>query len=96
MVGSVVVTDLRHPRELEWFERRGFNTVTVRIEVDDAVRAQRGWVPDPEKDDHETETALDNKKDWGLIFDNSSDGTSSLKRWANNQFLVLAVNNIKM
>jgi len=66
--------------------------MTVRVECDDDARARRGWIPEPAKDNHATEVAMDSFKGYTLTFDNSVDGTQAVKRWVNSDFLVKAIN----
>jgi len=89
---AVMITDWRSPMELQWFTQRGFKLMTVRVECDDDARARRGWIPEPAKDNHATEVAMDSFKGYTLTFDNSVDGTQAVKRWVNSDFLVKAIN----
>lgn len=65
-VCDVVVTDIRMKHELDVFKREG--AITVRVEADEKVRSQRGKLAS--KDD-DTETQLDNIKDWDFVIKNN-------------------------
>jgi len=91
---SVVIGDVRHPLEIDWFrhkeEQGSVKVVTVRVTCTDSTRERRGWVLDLVKDSHITETALDEPPapdGWDFVFENDLDGAAPVKRWANEVFI---------
>eukprot|EP00005_Dracoamoeba_jomungandri_P009813 CAMPEP_0174273232 /NCGR_PEP_ID=MMETSP0439-20130205/53867_1 /TAXON_ID=0 /ORGANISM="Stereomyxa ramosa, Strain Chinc5" /LENGTH=308 /DNA_ID=CAMNT_0015364257 /DNA_START=20 /DNA_END=943 /DNA_ORIENTATION=+ len=57
---AVVIGDLRHPTELSWFRsKENVRVLTVRVACTDDTRIRRGWTREDKKDNHVTETALD-------------------------------------
>jgi len=94
--GAIVISDLRHPSELQYFIARGFNVLTVRINCSDKARARRGWVPNPAKDSHPTEVSMDTYDRWDLVFDNSVDGPREVAKWCNEKFVIASVGRLKM
>ena len=67
-----LVTDLRLRLEVEHLRER-FDVHVVRIRRSDDARAASGWRFDPAKDEHHTETELDDEALWNEVVDN--DGT---------------------
>lgn len=69
-----VITDLRLGLELDYLRPR-FALVVVRLVRADRARAASGWVFDPAKDLHHTETELDDPARWDETVVN--DGTEA-------------------
>ncbi len=67
-----IVTDLRLRLEIEFLQPR-FELVIVRLARSDAARAASGWVADPAKDLHHTETELDDPALWTTTVDNDGE-----------------------
>lgn len=63
--GSVIVPDIRLPKELEIFKSHG--AISMRIEAPRENRGTRGVLV---KEDDPTETTLDGVKDWDYIVEN--------------------------
>jgi len=66
--GNIIVTDVRVPHEYEVFKRAG--AITIRVEADRDVRAQRGELIG---ETDITEVGLDHIKDWDYVIENNSD-----------------------
>lgn len=64
--GNTIVTDLRVEHELNLFRKHG--AFAIRVEATEEARAKRGVLA--AKNDN-TETALDNIKDWDYIIHNN-------------------------
>ena len=64
--GNTIVTDIRVKHELELF--KSYGAFAVRVEATEEARAKRGTLVS--KNDN-TETALDNIKDWDYIIQNN-------------------------
>ncbi len=80
---NIIVTDIRVKHELDLFKKNG--AFTVRIEADEEQRAKRGKIT---ASDDDTETALDNIKDWDYILYNN--GTyEDLRKNINKLFDIL-------
>ncbi|XP_076465796.1 phosphomevalonate kinase-like [Babylonia areolata] len=59
-----VISDARRLTDLQYFREHYPQTVTVRLEAEEAVRIERGFVFTPGVDDAESECGLDGVKDW--------------------------------
>ncbi len=66
--GNIIVTDVRVPHEYEVFKSAG--AITIRVEADREVRAQRGELIG---ETDITEVGLDHIKDWDYVIENNSD-----------------------
>lgn len=66
-----VVTDVRFPRELEYFKFKYPNCVSVRVEADDAAKRERGWVYDEVIDTSVSECSLDGQH-FDVMLDNGT------------------------
>ena len=66
--GNIMVTDVRVPHEYEVFKNAG--AISIRIEADRQVRAQRG---DLIGEQDITEVGLDNITDWDYVISNNKD-----------------------
>ena len=64
--GDTIITDIRVKHELDLF--RSYGAFAVRVEADENIRAQRG-ILSAENDN--TETQLDNVKDWDFVIYNN-------------------------
>ena len=64
--GNVIVTDVRVKHELDLFKKNG--AFTVRVEASEEQRAKRGLIT---SSNDNTETDLDNIKDWDYIIYNN-------------------------
>lgn len=64
--GNTIVTDIRVKHELELFKKYG--AFAVRVEATEEARAKRGTLVS--KNDN-TETALDDVKDWDYVIQNN-------------------------
>lgn len=64
--GNIVVTDVRMAHELDVFKKNG--AISVRVEADEDVRSKRGILTSSLD---ETETQLDNVKDWDFVINNN-------------------------
>ena len=64
--GDTIITDIRVKHELDLF--RSYGAFTVRVEADENIRAQRGILSSKNDD---TETQLDNIKDWDFVINNN-------------------------
>lgn len=58
-----LISDLRLRVEVDWLVEH-FDLVSVRVVRSDPKRAQHGWVFDADRDDHYTETELDDYDGW--------------------------------
>ena len=68
----LLVSDIRRLKDLEWFQKNSpINPILLRIDADNESRLQRGWDPNPEKDQLPTEVELDEYQAWTSRFDNS-------------------------
>lgn len=76
----VLITDARFKFDIEFFSRH-HDVITVRINASDATRLKRGWVPSETKDRDDTETALDNYKQFDLVLDSSDSDDAMLNSW---------------
>lgn len=65
---KIIVPDLRVIHELEYFKSKG--AILIRVEASEEARSQRGKIVNGSDD---TETALDNYKNWDFIIENNSD-----------------------
>lgn len=65
-----VISDLRLRHERAFLEA-AFDTVVVRVQRSDANRALSGWVYSADKDEHVTETDLDDPSLWDHVVDNN-------------------------
>lgn len=64
--GNVIVTDVRVKHELDLFKKNG--AFTIRVEASEEQRAKRGFIT---SSNDNTETDLDNIKDWNYIIYNN-------------------------
>lgn len=64
--GDTIITDIRVKHELDLF--RSFGAFAVRVEADENIRAKRGMLS---AENDNTETQLDNIKDWDFIIYNN-------------------------
>eukprot|EP01062_Namystynia_karyoxenos_P054705 TRINITY_DN45142_c0_g1_i1.p1 TRINITY_DN45142_c0_g1~~TRINITY_DN45142_c0_g1_i1.p1 ORF type:complete len:749 (+),score=153.94 TRINITY_DN45142_c0_g1_i1:83-2248(+) len=94
----VIVTDVRHPGEIRWFQTHMARVVTVRVDASETTRVGRGVVLDPAKDEHVTETALDDYGAWDLRYDNEPvpDEQARLRAWLNEQLMTLLVRKARL
>ncbi|MDD3238306.1 MAG: hypothetical protein PHV37_09460 [Candidatus Gastranaerophilales bacterium] len=65
--GNIIVPDVRMPREYEFFKKHG--AFKIRVESSYEARSKRGKIV---KGNDNTETALDNIKDWDYIITNDA------------------------
>ena len=63
--GNTIVTDIRVKHELDLF--RSFGAYAIRVEASENVRSKRGLLS---SQNDNTETALDNIKDWDYVINN--------------------------
>ena len=63
--GNTIVTDIRVKHELDLF--RSYNAFAIRVEASEEARSKRGVLSS--KNDN-TETALDDIKDWDYVINN--------------------------
>ncbi|XP_070208662.1 phosphomevalonate kinase-like isoform X2 [Littorina saxatilis] len=67
-----VISDARRLTDLDYFRKHYRQTIAVRIQADDTVRAERGFVFTPGVDDAESECGLDTVKDWDFCLNNNN------------------------
>ncbi|HIS88627.1 TPA: AAA family ATPase [Candidatus Avigastranaerophilus faecigallinarum] len=72
--GNIIVTDVRVRHELDLFKKQG--AYSVRVEASEETRSKRGTLSS--KNDN-TETALDNIKDWDYVIYNNGTYEELLK-----------------
>lgn len=65
-----LITDLRLQLEIEFLRPR-FALTIVRLVRSDAARAQSGWRFEAARDEHHTETELDDPALWNVVVDNN-------------------------
>lgn len=75
----ILITDARVPFDVAFFEQNA-DCITLRIHADDETRKLRGWDGPNDKDNHDTETGLDNHK-FDLFVDTSNNDAEKLKRF---------------
>ncbi len=64
--GNTIVTDIRVKHELDLF--RSHEAFAIRVEASEEIRSKRGILS---SENDNTETALDNIKDWDFIINNN-------------------------
>ncbi|XP_071450366.1 phosphomevalonate kinase [Hetaerina americana] len=70
-----IVSDARRKTDLRWFEENYSGRVkTVRVEADEEVRKERGWVFTPGVDDVDSECGLDSISSWDWVIINNGRG----------------------
>lgn len=79
MDATIYVVPTRFLFEIELYQSLGIPLINIRINVDDRVRAGRGWKYDGAIDNDPSETDLDNYGGWDYVFDNSKDGNSAIR-----------------
>ena len=77
-----IIADIRRKTDLDYFDR--FNNIKLRLQADDQVRSNRGWIFTKGIDDAETEIDLDDYVDWTFVVCNNGD----------NKILHKDINNI--
>ncbi|MBQ9246624.1 hypothetical protein IJ182_10200 [bacterium] len=83
--GNTIVTDIRVEHELNLFKKHG--AFAIRVEATEEARSQRGTLAS--KNDN-TETALDNIKDWDYVIQNNGTYEELLQ---NTENLISAIIN---
>ena len=82
-IDIVFISDFRRKFELNYYQNRFTNVISIRINVDNNIRQKRGWIYDKIKDERYTECELDTKTDWDLIFINNG-SINDIYSWINN------------
>jgi len=81
----LLVSDIRRLKDLEWFQKNSPTApILLRIDADDVARLERGWDPNPAKDQLLTEVELDDYQAWTSLFDNScitEDSGKKVEEW---------------
>ena len=72
----LIISDARRPTDVEFFEEGAlagrWRLLTVRIEVSEDARGQRGWVYTAGVDDAVSERGLDGRS-WDVVLDNGDE-----------------------
>lgn len=83
----ILIGDFRRTFEQEFYERYfggKDQIITIRVNATEETRKGRGWICSDSKDSNVTECELDNKADWGFVFEN--DGTErDAIQWIDDQ-----------
>lgn len=74
-----ICADVRHQEDLQWYLDFYANQVKrIRITASEAVRKSRGWNFTPAVDEGPSECDLDERTDWDLVINNSSEDSTEL------------------
>lgn len=75
----VIVSDIRRKTDIKFFQEENYNIRTIRIEVSDETRTERGWKFQTGVDDVQSECDLDNYDGWDIQIAN--DGSDDIQQF---------------
>ncbi|XP_067631625.1 phosphomevalonate kinase [Eurosta solidaginis] len=68
----IIVSDIRRKTDIKYFrETYGSIVFTIRIDVEDRIRVERGWIFKSGVDDVASECDLDDFKQWDIVLQNN-------------------------
>lgn len=74
---TVIVSDIRRKTDIKWFrETFGSKIKLIRIECEDRVREDRGWIFQKGVDDIQSECDLDDWNEWDLVIQNNDSSST--------------------
>lgn len=72
------MSDIRRKTDIQFFKNENYDIITVRIEANDSIRQQRGWIFQKGVDDVQSECDLDDFDNWDFQIKNN--GGDSLQQ----------------
>ncbi|XP_075979675.1 phosphomevalonate kinase [Anticarsia gemmatalis] len=79
-----IVSDVRRKTDIQWFkETYGSKVRTIRINADEEIRKNRGYVFTPGVDDAPSECDLDDYTEWDLVLNNNNENLERVQQFVN-------------
>jgi phosphomevalonate kinase len=79
---KVFILHVRHKFEISFFEKYNFRIIKIRIEADNKVKMERGWIYNINIDKDITEIDLDDYDNWDYIFNNNDNNNKEINKFA--------------
>lgn len=74
----VIISDIRRKTDIKYFKDESYNIRTIRINVNDDVRKNRGWSFEDGVDNVQSECDLDDFNEWDLKLENEDSANVDL------------------